>query len=323
MKIGSAFSGVGGLELGLSRGLGGARVAWQIEIDAFCRRVLAARFPDALRYEDIENTNFTRLEPVDVLCGGFPCHNISVAGDGDGLHGAHSRLWFPMLRCIKQIRPRYVVIENSPALHVRGLSTVTEGLRAAGYQAEFGVRGASDLGAPHVRKRMFVLASRLDVEPARIFSHVELRPDVWPRSREDVEPWERGEPRALGRDVKLPNRRARIHALGNAVVPAVAELLGHAIAARGHFALAPSLSSSLASAEYADRGARVRAARWPTLTAQDAKNDGGPSQHRRNTKPLNALVDGLLNPRWCELLMGYPAGWTEPNRALENFARSA
>lgn len=330
MKIGALFAGIGGLERGLERGLGdGARVAWQIEISSFGRRVLAAHWPDAVRLEDVRTAPYSQLEPVDVVCGGFPCQDISVAGRGAGLTGPQSRLFFAMVEALRVLRPAYVVIENSPALRTRGLDIVLAELHAIGYCVEYGFLGAGELAAPHGRRRIWLLASRRDVPPAHFPAGVEFRLDVWPRSLEEFEPWERGIVRGLPRDGAYPFRRKRLNALGAAVVPPVAELLGAAIAAAGTFRLEaprarlearhavypmPTVCGNHNRAEYSARSgdglATAVLRRWPTPTSQDAKNDGGNSQLERNSAPLNALVEGLLNPAWVELLMGFPLDWS-------------
>lgn len=155
--IGSLFSGIGGLDLGLEwAGLG--RVAWQVEKDAYCRQVLAKHWPDAVRYEDVRAVGAHNLSRVDVLCGGFPCQDISVAGKGAGLAGARSGLWSEYARIIRELRPRIVVVENVSALVVRGLDRVLCDLAASGYDAVWFHLRASDVGAPHLRERLFIVA---------------------------------------------------------------------------------------------------------------------------------------------------------------------
>lgn len=111
MRIGSLFAGIGGLELGLERA-GVGHTVWQVEKDEFCRKVLARHWPDAARYEDVTTVDWSTVEPVEVLCGGFPCQDISLAGKGAGLAGERSGLWWEYLRAIRELRPRFVVVEN-------------------------------------------------------------------------------------------------------------------------------------------------------------------------------------------------------------------
>jgi DNA (cytosine-5)-methyltransferase 1 len=158
ITIGSTFSGIGGLELGLEAALD-AVTLWQCEQNEFCRSVLAKHWPDAVRYGDIRTFNGAFAAPVDVLCGGFPCQDISSANpNGLGLLGSKSSLWFDMLRVIREQAPRIVVIENSPRLRSKGLSEVIKGLADAGYNAAWEVFSAAEAGAPHIRERLFVVA---------------------------------------------------------------------------------------------------------------------------------------------------------------------
>src|SRR5204863_370991 len=110
-------------------------IKWQVEIDPFCRQVLEKHWPNVTRYFDVRQVK--RLESVDVLCGGFPCQDISVAGKGEGIDGERSGLWREFDRLIGELRPRYVVVENVSALLVRGLGRVLGDLVARGYDAEW------------------------------------------------------------------------------------------------------------------------------------------------------------------------------------------
>lgn len=158
LTIGSLFAGVGGLELGLEwAGLG--PVLWQVEQDPFCCGVLAKHWPHADRsIVDVRKAGAATLAPVDILCGGFPCQDISVSGAGAGLSGEQSGLWFEMLRVIEELRPRIVVAENVAALLSRGLDQVARGLRWCGYVLDARIISARDVGAPHIRERIFLVA---------------------------------------------------------------------------------------------------------------------------------------------------------------------
>jgi DNA (cytosine-5)-methyltransferase 1 len=172
VTFGSLFAGIGGFDLGFERA--GMTCKWQVEIDPFCRAVLAKHWPDVPRYEDVRDVHAVRccpliglqdamacgncLLPVDVLCGGFPCQDISVAGRGEGLAGERSGLWFEYARLIRELRPRYVVVENVTALLGRGLGRVLGDLAASGYNAEWDCIPASAVGAPHQRDRVWIVA---------------------------------------------------------------------------------------------------------------------------------------------------------------------
>lgn len=154
--IGSLFSGIGGLELGLERaGLG--PVVWQCEIDPYCRAVLARHWPDAERYTDVRDLRGAALPPVDLLCGGFPCQDVSDAGLRTGLTGARSGLWFEYARIVEETRPSVVVVENVRGLLGRSLDLVAGRLSELGYAVEASRIYAADVGAPHLRERVFIV----------------------------------------------------------------------------------------------------------------------------------------------------------------------
>jgi len=153
--VGSLFAGIGGFDLGLERA--GMEIKWQVEIDPFCRAVLAKHWPDVRRYEDVRTVG-AELGYVDVICGGFPCQDISTAGKGAGLAGERSGLWSEYLRLICHLRPRYVVVENVAALLARGMGTVLGDLAEGGYDAEWDCLPAVAFGAPHRRDRVWIVA---------------------------------------------------------------------------------------------------------------------------------------------------------------------
>jgi DNA (cytosine-5)-methyltransferase 1 len=155
VNVGSLFSGIGGFDLGLERA--GMRVAWQADADEFCRRVLARHWPDVPCYEDVRELRGSDVEPVDVLCGGFPCQDISAAGKGAGIDGEQSGLWSEFARLICELRPDYVIVENVSALLGRGLGRVLGDLAESGYDAEWDCIPASAIGAPHQRDRVWIV----------------------------------------------------------------------------------------------------------------------------------------------------------------------
>ena len=164
MNVGSLFSGIGGFDLGFERA--GMRVSWQVELDPYCRAVLARHFPDAARFEDVQEVSAASLDPVDLICGGFPCQDLSSAGRGAGIDGARSGLWSEFARIVRELRPRYVVVENVPALLTgkgkrweRGpIGRVLGDLAEARYDAEWACLSAREFGAPHLRKRVWIVA---------------------------------------------------------------------------------------------------------------------------------------------------------------------
>ncbi len=156
LTFGSLFSGIGGMDLGLERA--GMRCAWQVEIDEYARRVLAMHWPDTARFADVRAVGAAELQRVDCIAGGFPCQDISNAGKRAGIDGERSGLWAEFARIIREVRPRYVLVENVAALLGRGLERVLGDLAASGFDAEWDCIPAAALGAPHRRDRLFLVA---------------------------------------------------------------------------------------------------------------------------------------------------------------------
>jgi DNA (cytosine-5)-methyltransferase 1 len=182
LRIGSLFSGYGGLDLAVISQTD-ATMAWHCEYEEAPSKVLAAHYPGVPNFGDITKVDFTSVEPVDILTGGFPCQDLSLAGKRAGLkEGTRSGLWIEFARAIEELKPRLVVIENvrgllsatahsdlepcawcmgetgdgEPAL--RALGAVLGSLADLGYDAKWtGIR-ASDSGAPHARFRVFIIA---------------------------------------------------------------------------------------------------------------------------------------------------------------------
>ncbi len=157
MTFGSLFSGIGGIDLGLERA--GMECRWQVEWADYPSRVLAKHWPNVKRYGNITKVDGAELDPVDLVAGGFPCEDISLASASSvGIIGARSGLWSEFARILREIRPRFAFIENVPALRNRGLALVLQNLRALGYDAEWHCVPACALGAHHERDRIFIVA---------------------------------------------------------------------------------------------------------------------------------------------------------------------
>ena len=161
------FSGIGGFSLGLDRAIVPNAPRFKTvafcEADEYCRRVLGHHWPRVPCYPDVRHlglADFLRdgVALPDVICFGFPCTDISLAGPGGGLSGARSGLWFEGLRIIEETRPTWVIVENVPALRSRGLDIVLGGLAALRYDAEWNCIPAAALGAPHRRDRIWIVA---------------------------------------------------------------------------------------------------------------------------------------------------------------------
>lgn len=264
------FSGIGGFSLGLERA--GMRTVAFCEIDPFCRQVLKKHWPHVPCYEDVRTLTAERLGAdgisVDVICGGFPCQDLSVAGKGAGLAGTRSGLWFEYSRLIGEVRPRHVLVENVSGLLSRGMDTVLGELAALGFDAEWHCIPASAVGAPHRRDRVWIIAhaqrdglqEREHVQnlgadapggqhsghPADGMAASPDAPDPEQRERPLGRPagrmgrlyksvqgngrWEIASEPVLGRGTDgIPHRVDRVKALGNAVVPQIPEIIGRAI----------------------------------------------------------------------------------------------
>jgi DNA (cytosine-5)-methyltransferase 1 len=155
LTIGSLFSGIGGLERGLEMcGLG--PVLWQCDNDPCSRAVLAEHWPGVRRYDDVRDIDET-AERVDIVCGGFPCQPVSVAGKRKAQSDTRW-LWPFFANVIQRLRPSVVFIENVPGLRTAGLHDVLADLAAIGFDAEWGCFAAAEAGAPHRRRRLFILA---------------------------------------------------------------------------------------------------------------------------------------------------------------------
>ncbi len=219
MIYGSLFTGIGGLDLAVEA-VFGAKPAWQCEIDPFCRRVLERHWPGVERYEDI--TQARPPKGADLICGGFPCQDVSSAGKRAGITGKRSGLWREFARIVRDVGPRYVVVENVTSGLKAWLPYVLADLDGLGYDAEWETVRASDVGAPYQRARTFILArANGHVESARP-EHAEA--SNVPATRRN--PWAGGVPESVVRrvDARIPDRMDRLRALGNAVVPEQAAL---------------------------------------------------------------------------------------------------
>ena len=249
VRIGSLFAGIGGFELGLEQAIPNSKTVWQVEQDPFCQKVLKKNWPNAQIFPDIRLVGARNLSKVEIICGGFPCQDISKAGKREGLNGKKSGLWFEMRRVIQELAPPIVIIENVATLRNNGLGQVLNDLAVCRYDAEWVDLRASDFGAPHERRRIFIIAydkSRLffqgpitDTLSSReqVYSsstkrmEKEIQPEYSSSQNDGLQPdkyWERfaTQPPLCRRDDGVPHRLDRIRALGNAIVPQCSRWVG-------------------------------------------------------------------------------------------------
>ena len=237
LKVLDLFSGFGMFSLGLHRAGGFETVAF-CEISAYPRKVLNARYPGVKVYEDVCTLTPERLAAdgiaPNVICGGFPCQDLSVAGKGAGLDGKRSGLYREVIRLARDIRPRFILLENVAALLDRGLGVVLGDLAEIGYDAEWHCIPASYIGAWHRRDRVWLVAYPRSLEQQQRFSEPLFRQsDLQGQPSRGIEEWpgraNLPSPRVCGKDDGPPNLVERIHGLGNGLHPGIAERIGRAV----------------------------------------------------------------------------------------------
>lgn len=262
MRVLDLFSGIGGFSLGLERA--GMRTVAFCESAAYPRRILAKHWPKVPIYDDVRTLSADALSrdgvAADLICGGFPCQDISLAGKRAGLAGERSGLWSEFARLIRELRPRWVVVENVTGLLSLGLDVVLGDLAACGYDATWECIPASAVGAPHRRDRVWIVAyaagdgRQQGEQTAPSVGHRRLPAAAHSAARDVANPdklarhqgrtrnskkiagREYGERWAVEPDVGrlahgVPHRVDRLTALGNSVVPQIPEMIGRAIMA--------------------------------------------------------------------------------------------
>ena len=267
-KVLDLFSGIGGFSLGLERTGGFETVAF-CEIEPFCQDVLRKHWANVKCFNDIKELTNERLQQEgirpDVVCAGFPCQDISVAGRKEGIKGKRSGLFFEIIRLVRDIRPRYVLLENVSNILKRGMGEVlAEFSTLRNYDVEWHCISASSINAPHRRDRVFIIARNNLSNPTRLrfgirntHRHTLQEGKVLPSGQQGnslgneverssslvgevrqpiikqvkrLDRWTDGhEPRVCRMAARLPDWVHRIKALGNSIVPQITEQIGNAI----------------------------------------------------------------------------------------------
>jgi DNA-cytosine methyltransferase len=324
------FSGIGGFSLGLeSAGL--VETVAFCDFDKYCQQVLNKNFPGVPVYGDVKELNHEKLkadgiDQVDIITGGYPCQPFSVAGRKKGEQDPR-HVWPEMFRLIKELRPTWVIGENVGGHIKLGLDSVLENLESEGYSARTFSISASSVGANHKRERVWIVAN----------SGRSVGGKQSPRNSKSIGRWSFETPEwstdtdqiarsSEGAEIMADSDKMQRQLLRGQQSEQRQETFEGTSNAKWNIRMTfptPRASSAMAeNIENIQRRGKQRGkleekvaltAMLPTPTVQDSKNNGGPSQQNRKTKPLNAVAGGTLNPTWVEWLMGYPKGWTDLN----------
>jgi len=206
---------------------------WQVEIDPFCQKVLTKHWPNVRRYEDVRDCGKHNLAPVDLIAGGFPCQETSIAAEIQhrriGLDGPRSGLWSEYLRIVWELRPTWVIVENPPGIK-KWACEIEAGLERAGYRVSRTELSAEDFGAPHQRRRVYFIANSVRIgcnTLAGVGGPPQTIATPWPSPPGGT--WNETARRSCGVDDGVFSRVDRLRALGNAAVPQVVEWIGRQI----------------------------------------------------------------------------------------------
>ncbi len=335
LTAGSLFSGIGGLDKGLEQA--GFKVGWQVEIDEYATRVLEKHWPDVTRFRDVREHGVNNLKPVDLICGGFPCTDVSVAGRRAGLAGKQSGLWWEFHRIIAELAPRWIVIENVAGLLSSGnrqdMGAIIGALGKLGYMGAYRVLDAQYFGVAQRRRRVFIVGYLGDGRAAEVL--FERKSSAWDpapsreKEQKNAATLTRGS--SASRGVNPPGRRRE-----DDVNLVVATPIARPLVASGTNHYDPSQQTYVAYGVSENQRAEVRLTPY---SRQIATGGGKPGQgypcvafanvadgsSARNATDLvppltnrhgdPGSVAGLLGvrrltPVECERLQGFPDHWT-------------
>ena len=315
LKVLDIFSGIGGFSLGLEK-VGMETIAF-CENNKFCQGVLKTHWhniPVFSDVRDLSNKELSHLPKIDVIAGGFPCQDISIAGKQEGIQGERSGLWKEFKRLIKEVKPKYAIIENVANLRSRGLSRVLKDLWEIGYDAEWHLLPASAFGAPHRRDRIWIIAyptcfskSRLSVRKKKRQSAP--RDDCKNAANADCERCDCGECNRQARHIQNNKKweYQETQSKWNKRKPGTCKICkvfpnanGKRLQGHGEHREVSTICTQKA---FSASASQSRANNWrqePVARLASTKNN-----------------KVRLNPDWVEWLMGYPLGWTKQGTLKE------
>jgi len=312
LTVGSTFTGVGGADLGLERA--GFSIAWQCELDAWKRSVLAAHWPDVPIYDDITTLHDPAL--VDLLIGGFPCQDLSVAGKRKGFTGERSILAFEFLRLAESLRPRWLLLENVPGLlssnRGRDLARLLDEVGTIGYGWAFRILDARYFGVPQRRRRVFICARRADtLNDSRRASEIALRA-LWEGSGGDTTPgWPPRQDTATSVGSSSEERgifNATAAFGGWREDVRAATLSQRDYKSSNHLLAEPVLSYRKSKRAQTDQDDET----WVEADETNTLNRFDTGDTRATQAIIEPAMVRRLTPVECERLMGWPDGWTAP-----------
>jgi DNA (cytosine-5)-methyltransferase 1 len=305
MKYGSLFTGIGGFDLAFDRA--GMECSWQVEKDKFCRQVLQKHWPIVERFEDVKEVGKGNLSPVDLICGGFPCQNLSVVGRREGLAGKQSGLWFEYLRILDEMRPRWVVIENVPGLlssnDGRDFATILQGLAKLRYGVSYRILDAQYFRVAQQRRRVFIVGSLGNGNSAKVLFERECGSWDFETGRETRQEVARpivAGSHGTGRDVSIDNWICG--ALHNGNPGRDAQDDGNA----NHIIAHPLTSSS--SNRYEPSSDNYV---YDWQSGGDSRGLELKDKANLTSNQVQAVGVRRLTPVECEKLQGFPVGWTD------------